>query len=178
MKFYVYPCIYNFTPYHWHHELQHNVLPILQVKSYDISFRNPVSSLCLHWQFFGGRGPCWRLTSKVFNSNLIDFEVMIIYLRSIDHMIVDVWCGDISHMHVDFGCLSLYHALVHVLWLFIISTHQENAFWSWLNLGKHNNAKAPTSNPGQPRTCHDDLVGFGSLLVSLMCPKFKMPYIP
>jgi len=26
--------------------------------------------------------------------------------------------------------------------------HQENAFWSWLNLGKHNNAKARSSNPG------------------------------
>ena len=26
--------------------------------------------------------------------------------------------------------------------------HQENVFWSWQNLGKHNNAKAPTSNPG------------------------------
>ena len=59
--------------------------------------------------------PCWKLTSKVFNDNLIDFEVD--YLFEINHMFVDVVCGNISHMYVDFWCLSLYRP---IQWTLII----------------------------------------------------------
>ena len=60
--------------------------------------------------------PCWKLTLKVFNSNLMDFEVN--YLFEINHMFVDVVCGNISHMYVDFGCLSLYHPIQWTLIVF------------------------------------------------------------
>ena len=52
--------------------------------------------------------------------------------------------------------------------------HQENTFWSWLNLGKQNNAKALTLYPGHVRMHQHALGVFVSLWSSLTCPEFKI----
>ena len=63
------------------------------------------------------------------------------------------WCGMQPTCHV----------IVFFFFLSFGLMHQENAFWSWLNLGKQNNAKALTLYPGHVNMLWESLWVFGPL---------------
>jgi hypothetical protein len=58
-----------------------------------------------------------------------------------------------------------------------MSCHQENAFWSWQNLGKQNNTKALASHPRCVKLLWKSFVVFDCLYSASVCSGFKILYI-